>query len=133
MRGRVKRSSIPSYGLGILLFAFVVVASERWTPFIWFFFSDQLDKHEWAVKLVFYGLSILVILISKYWDFRRRPILWVGLAALVIVNLLAIRLFISIVRQLATWHYVIIIICEMFISMVFLEWCLGRKHRSLRY
>jgi hypothetical protein len=105
-------------GLAIAaLMAVGIVISVRWTPQIW------NEAYRWVVQLVFFSLSTLLVLIGQYWRFRKRPKLWAGLGLLATANAVATYLFIDHIRRLVPAEYVLIVFCEVLLSMVFIDTC----------
>jgi predicted tellurium resistance membrane protein TerC len=123
------RPYLPYAGITVLV-AIGAIASMRWAPWMWGFLYPG---YSWRAELAFFGSSILAILISQHWRFRRRLSLWGGLAVLVIVNAIAVRLFINHVRHFIPGDYILVIFCEMFVSEMFLAWRVrGRRDKSSR-
>jgi UDP-N-acetylmuramyl pentapeptide phosphotransferase/UDP-N-acetylglucosamine-1-phosphate transferase len=119
------------YFIGAMISVFIFAAI--WGCIIWA--PQVLDsRNRWWAELIAVSSSILLILMDQFWSFRKHPRFWGGLAALVVANAIIVIRFISSVRELALWHYSLIIFCEVLGGSVFLDWCVysgKRNHRKL--
>ena len=109
--------------LGSCLLAFLFVTAI-WVPWIW------SQKNEWLMRLVFFSVIYLAVLISMYWNLRKRLRLWVSLAVLVLANVTCVLIFNQSVRQMGIWPLSFTFALEFFGAAVFLAWFLDSKRTA---
>lgn len=106
--------------LGFCLFVAITISAFRF-PWIW------SDNNEWLVRLVFFGLIYLAILISRYWKLRGRLRLWGALIVVILANAACGLVFTTTVRQMGIWPLSFALGIEFFGAAVFLDWFLDYR------
>ena len=106
--------------LGFCLF-FVIAISAFWFPWVW------NGNNEWFVRLVFFGLIYLAILIFRYWKLRGKLRLWGALVVVILVNVACGFEFTPTVRQMGIWPLSFTLGVEFFGVAVFLDWFLDYR------
>ncbi|MGB8542666.1 MAG: hypothetical protein WCD49_13615 [Candidatus Acidiferrales bacterium] len=109
-----------------LMIAAGVIAASIWSPHFW----DE--SNNWWRELVFFSMSVFLVLISQYWRYHKRLRLWVSMGVLVAANAAIVFFFFDHVRRFTVGNYIAIIFCEGFVAKFFLDWSMrvGSTDRS---
>lgn len=81
------------------------------------------------MRLVFFSVIYLAVLISMYWNLRKRLRLWVSLTVLVLANATCVLIFKEYVRQMGIWPLSFTFGLEFLGATVFLGWFLDSRRR----
>jgi hypothetical protein len=102
-----------SIGLGI---GIVLIVSVFWFSWIW----DE--KYKQLRAALFFGVSVFIVLIRKYWELRRSIQFWLALSILAIAHATIVWLFMTRVRSLSPRELIVIAAVECFPAVFLINW-----------
>ncbi len=125
------RKLITTYPLAVGVLLATILAGTIFMIVAWFpRISDTWDRHEKTVRSIWCTVALIVVCLYRLRHWRHRRGFWLTLSAFLMLHILGVFLYSIYVHPLLMQEWVLLLLLEALVIVLFLGWVLQRLSRQ---